>query len=55
MAEVRGADFAKGIGAMKKAEAAAYAERAVKDTGWLPQHIRIEAGPDAETFPMAAE
>ena len=55
VAQVRGADFAKGIGAMKKAEAAAYAERAVKDTGWLPQHIRIEAEPDAETFPMAAE
>lgn len=55
VAEVRGADFAKGIGAMKKAEAASYAERAVKGTGWLPQHVRIGAEPDAETFPMAAE
>lgn len=62
VAEVRGADFASGVSAMKKAEAAAYAEKAVKDSGWLPAHIRIPpATPDeAESaeihpFPVAAE
>ncbi|MGA1834212.1 ParB/RepB/Spo0J family partition protein [Rhizobium wenxiniae] len=55
VADVRGIDFAKGISAMKKAEAASYAENAIKGYGWLPQHIRIAAEPGDETFPMAAE
>lgn len=62
VAEVRGTDFASGISAMKKAEAAAYAEKAVKDSGWLPAHIRIppaimDEADSAEIhpFPVAAE
>lgn len=65
--EVRGADFASGVSAMKKAEGAAYAEKAVMDSGWLPAYIRIapvpgedESGAQAESaeihpFPVAAE
>jgi len=30
---------------MKKAEGAAYAEKAVKDSGWLPAYIRIAPAP----------
>lgn len=64
VAEVRGADFAEGIAAMKKPEAVDFAHKAVKGTGWLPAPIRIaepEAedaeGESAETeqFPVAAE
>lgn len=63
VAEVRGADFASGISAMKKAEAATYAEKAVKDSGWLPAPIRIATAPvedEAESaeihpLPVAAE
>jgi ParB family chromosome partitioning protein len=62
VAEVRGADFASGIASMKKPEAAVYAEKAVKDSGWLPANIRIAPADveDAESgethqFPVAAE
>ena len=62
VAEVRGADFASGIAAMKKAEGAAYAEKAVKDNGWLPANIRIPPATTDEAesaeihpFPVAAE
>tara|TARA_R100000365_G_C2747870_1_gene78278 strand:+ start:261 stop:2153 length:1893 start_codon:yes stop_codon:yes gene_type:complete len=41
VAEVRGADFADGVAAMKKAEAVEYAHKAVKGSGWLPEPIRI--------------
>lgn len=60
--EVRGAEFADGIAAMKKAEAAEYAAKAIKGSGWLPPHIRIAAalteeseGADIHPFPVAAE
>lgn len=36
VAEARGDEFAKGVGDMKKNDAAAYAEKTVKGTGWLP-------------------
>ncbi|MGI2036255.1 ParB/RepB/Spo0J family partition protein [Rhizobium panacihumi] len=64
VAEVRGADFAAGIGGMKKAEAAAYAENAIKGKNWLPSNLRFKPeeaaeaetpGEDAHDFPMAAE
>lgn len=62
VAEVRGADFASGIAAMKKAEGTAYAEKAVKDSGWLPGKVRIPPATidEAESaeihaFPVAAE
>ncbi|MBP1848322.1 ParB family chromosome partitioning protein [Rhizobium petrolearium] len=40
--EAKGADFASGISGMKKADAAAFAERQVAGTGWLPALLRIE-------------
>ncbi|WP_312406578.1 ParB/RepB/Spo0J family partition protein [Rhizobium sp.] len=62
VAEIRGSDFAAGIGGMKKAEAATYAERAVKGSGWLPPMVRIareddEAGiaDSSDEFALAAE
>jgi ParB family chromosome partitioning protein len=67
VAEVRGDDFAAGIAGMKKGEAVEYAAKAIKDSGWLPPHVRIAPDPNAEdeaqaeaapaenTLPMAAE
>lgn len=67
VAEVRGEDFAAGVGNMKKGEAAEYAAKSIKDSGWLPPHVRIASDPNAEgetetseekdehSFPMAAE
>jgi|TARA_R110002051_G_scaffold312932_2_gene388548 ParB family chromosome partitioning protein len=57
MALPKGDDFAKGIASMKKAEAAAYAERQIDGSGWIPAPIRIARDDDAqsETLPMAAE
>lgn len=60
---MRGADYAAGIAGMKKAEATAYAERAIKGSGWLPPMVRItqdlddKAAPDvsSEAFSVAAE
>lgn len=40
LTEIQGPDFASGIGRMKKAEAAAYAEAQTKGTAWLPSPIR---------------
>ncbi|MCB5205154.1 ParB/RepB/Spo0J family partition protein [Neorhizobium sp. T786] len=61
VAEVRGADFASGIAAMKKRQAADFAEKAVEGSGWLPPHIRIAPvllendGEESQNFSMAAE
>lgn len=67
VAEVRGADFASRVAGMKKAEAAAFAETAVKGSNWLPSLVRIAPDPktekeqaeyrpeDEQSFPMAAE
>jgi ParB family chromosome partitioning protein len=63
VAEVRGADYAAGIAGMKKAEAAAYAERVIKGLGWLPPMVRIgqdlgdKAAPtvSSNAFSVAAE
>lgn len=66
VAEVRGEDFAAGVAGMKKGEAAEYAAVSIKDSGWLPPHVRIAPAPDVEdkaekdattskTLPMAAE
>ncbi|WP_192886688.1 ParB/RepB/Spo0J family partition protein [Agrobacterium sp. LAD9] len=41
LAEAKGADFAAGVSGMKKADAAAYAERNIAGTGWLPPQLRI--------------
>ncbi|WP_326493850.1 hypothetical protein [Rhizobium sp. SL86] len=55
VAEVKGEDFAKGIAAMKKKDAAAYAESALKGSDWLPapllfvqpvSEIDVDASPD---------
>ncbi|UES42131.1 hypothetical protein [Roseibium aggregatum] len=40
VAEACGDDFADGIGSMKKAEGAAFAQNALKDKDWLPEPIR---------------
>ena len=40
LTEIKGPDFASGIGRMKKAEAAAYAEAQTKGSAWLPSPIR---------------
>ncbi|MDR6671251.1 ParB/RepB/Spo0J family partition protein [Rhizobium sp. 1399] len=62
LAEVCGADFAAGVSSMKKADAAEYAAKSIKGTGWLPPHIRIPLAPTDEAegaeihpFPVAAE
>lgn len=58
LAEVKGEDFAKGVTAMKKTDAAAYAATAIAGTGWLPEPIRIvgfEADEQSDDLPMAAE
>lgn len=62
VAEVCGADFAEGVSGMKKADAAEFAAKSIKGTGWLPPHIRIppvssdEAeGAVVQQFPAAAE
>ncbi|WP_323131138.1 ParB/RepB/Spo0J family partition protein [Sinorhizobium medicae] len=44
--EAKGADFAAGVSSMKKADAAAYAQRQLAGTGWLPALVRI--APTAE-------
>lgn len=54
VAEVKGEDFAKGISDMKKSEAAAYAAKSLKGTGWLPaplilDNVSSESQGDAET------
>ncbi|SCB49449.1 ParB/RepB/Spo0J family partition protein [Rhizobium multihospitium] len=41
LTEAKGGDFASGVAGMKKAEAAAYAERQIGGTGWLPGPVRI--------------
>lgn len=62
VAEVCGADFAAGVASMKKADAADYAFKSIKDSGWLPAHIRIAPAPtekaegvEIDQFPAAAE
>lgn len=67
MAEVKGADFASRVASMKKAEAAAFAETAIKGSNWLPSLVRIAPDQKAEKeqteprsedeqpFPTAAE
>ncbi|NTF44030.1 ParB/RepB/Spo0J family partition protein [Rhizobium rhizogenes] len=41
LTEAKGADFAAGVSGMKKADAAAYAERQIAGTGWLPALLKI--------------
>ena len=48
VAEVRGEDFAADVGSMKKGEAAEYAAKSIKDSGWLPPYVVIASDPDAE-------
>lgn len=67
VAEVKGADFASRVASMKKAEAAAFAETAIKGSNWLPSLVRIAPDQKAEKeqteprsedeqpFPTAAE
>ncbi|PVE50192.1 ParB N-terminal domain-containing protein [Rhizobium rhizogenes] len=40
LTDIKGPEFASGIGRMKKAEAAAYAEAQTKGSAWLPSPIR---------------
>ncbi|WP_296022518.1 ParB/RepB/Spo0J family partition protein [uncultured Agrobacterium sp.] len=40
LVDIKGPDFASGVGRMKKAEAAAYAEAQTKGSAWLPSPIR---------------
>ncbi|MCY1740576.1 hypothetical protein [Ensifer sp. SL37] len=56
VAEAKGEEVAKGFSRMKKAEAAAHAENAVKATGWLPQPLRSATttpAPNADEFDAA--
>ena len=46
LTEAKGADFAAGVSGMKKADAAAYAERQIAGTGWLPALLKV--APTAE-------
>ena len=46
VAEAKGDEFANGIGDMKKNDAAAYAEKAVKGTGWLPAPLVLANAPE---------
>lgn len=41
LTEAKGADFAAGVSGMKKADAAAYAERQIAGTEWLPALLKI--------------
>ncbi|MBA8862755.1 ParB family chromosome partitioning protein [Ochrobactrum anthropi] len=43
VAEAKGADFAEGVSGMKKADAAAYAERQIAVTLWLPSQLRLDS------------
>lgn len=49
LTEAKGADFAAGVSGMKKAEAAAYAERQIAGTGWLPALLKIAPTADRAT------
>lgn len=40
LVDIKGPNFASGVGRMKKAEAAAFAEAQTKGTAWLPSPIR---------------
>lgn len=40
LVDIKGADFASGVGLMKEVEAAAYAEAQTKASAWLPSPIR---------------
>ncbi len=40
LVDIKGPDFASGVGRMKKAEAAAYAEAQTRGSAWLPSPIR---------------
>lgn len=60
VAEVCGADFAEGVSGMKKADAAEFAAKSIKGTGWLPPYIRIATTTDVDCdgdqqFPAAGE
>ena len=46
LTEAKGADFASGVSGMKKADAAAYAERQIAGAGWLPALLRIAPAAD---------
>lgn len=45
--EAKGAEYAAGISGMKKADAAAYAERQIDGTGWLPPIVRVDTTKEA--------
>jgi len=46
LTEAKGGDFAAGVSGMKKADAAAYAERQIAGTGWLPALLKITTTAD---------
>ncbi|MGR9223106.1 hypothetical protein [Rhizobium leguminosarum] len=48
LTEAKGADFAAGVSGLKKADAAAYAERQIAGTGWLPALLKIALIADPE-------
>ncbi|NEJ25941.1 hypothetical protein GR247_38685 [Rhizobium leguminosarum] len=48
LTEAKGADFAAGVSGLKKADAAAYAERQIAGTGWLPALLKIALIADRE-------
>ncbi|UXS05452.1 hypothetical protein [Agrobacterium tumefaciens] len=58
VAEAKGEEFAKGIIDMKKSEAAAFAAKAIKGTGWLPAPLVFEVSSekrgDVEVFETEA-
>ena len=55
LTEAKGADFAEGVSSMKKADAAAYAERQIAGTGWLPEQMRLAEAASVAVTPVEAE
>lgn len=54
VAEVKGTDVAAKVGAMKKAEAAAYAEAQLAESQWLPEPVRIQTEVEADQDEVSA-
>ena len=55
LTEAKGADFAEGVSSMKKADAAAYAERQIAGTGWLPEQMRLAEAASVTVTPDDCE
>lgn len=54
IAEVKGTDVAAKVGAMKMAEAAAYAEAQLAESQWLPEPVRVQGTREADQDEVSA-